>query len=145
MCTQWRLRSASASDAQADLSLCWAHMPFCWFLSWGGSKHSLYKHPRGFNLWELNQKQIFLALFKFSSIYTCDTCFIFREFPEMSIKFLLKHTTFYQNFEVSLIWTKNVLKYSIHFHKPPWNERKISLMLPWNLSHVCALGWPYML
>ena len=31
-CTQQRLRSARASaDAQADLSLCWAHMPFCTF------------------------------------------------------------------------------------------------------------------
>ena len=28
--TQWRLRSDLA-DAQADLSLCWVHMPICWF------------------------------------------------------------------------------------------------------------------
>ena len=28
--TQWRLRSDWA-DAQTELSLCWAHMPLCWF------------------------------------------------------------------------------------------------------------------
>ena len=32
---QWRLWS-DWTDAQADLSLHWAHMPFCWVLSWGG-------------------------------------------------------------------------------------------------------------
>ena len=32
-----------------------------------------------------------------------------------ALKFFLKHTTFYQNFEVSLIWTKNFPRYSIHF------------------------------
>ena len=32
-----------------------------------------------------------------------------------AIKFLLNHTTFYQNFEISLIWMKNFLIYSIHF------------------------------
>ena len=27
----------TAETDQADLSLRWVHMPFCWFLSWGGS------------------------------------------------------------------------------------------------------------
>ena len=27
------------ADAQADPILRWVHMPFCWFLSWGGSVH----------------------------------------------------------------------------------------------------------
>ena len=42
MNAQWRLWSDWA-DAQADLSLCWAHMPFCWFchdaarMSWSWS------------------------------------------------------------------------------------------------------------
>ena len=84
-------------NAEADLSLRWAHMPFCSFLSWGGSKYSLYKHQRGFILWELNQKQI-LALCKFSSIYTCDTCFIFRELPEMSHKISSKTYHFLPKF-----------------------------------------------
>ena len=30
-CCKWRLRSDWA-DAQADLSLCWAHRSFCWFV-----------------------------------------------------------------------------------------------------------------
>ena len=32
-----------------------------------------------------------------------------------AVKFLLKHTPFYHNFEVSLIWMKHFLIYSIHF------------------------------
>ena len=38
LCTQWAAKEVSFlhadsdwADAQADLSLCWAHMPFCWF------------------------------------------------------------------------------------------------------------------
>ena len=56
---------------------------------------------------------------------------------EMSHKILLKYITFYQNFEISREWMKNILTYSIHFSKPPGNERKTSLMPLWNLSHVC--------
>ena len=33
------------------------------------------------------------------------------------LKFLLKHTTFYQNLEISLIWIKNFPMCSIHFWK----------------------------
>ena len=32
------------ADAQADLSLRWAHMPFCWFLSRGGSEDVRFKY-----------------------------------------------------------------------------------------------------
>ena len=41
-----------------------------------------------------------------------------------ALKFLLKHTTFYQNFKISLIWIKNFPIYSIHFWKPSlkWKE-----------------------
>ena len=41
-----------------------------------------------------------------------------------AVKFLLKHTTFYQNFEVYLIWMKNFLIYSVHFSKTSlkWKE-----------------------
>ena len=34
-----------------------------------------------------------------------------------ALKILLKHTTFYQNFKISLIWIKNFPIYSIHFWK----------------------------
>ena len=56
-----------------------------------------------------------------------------------ALKFLLKHTTCYQNFKISLIWIKNFPIYSIHFWKTSlkWKERKISLMPFCNLSHVC--------
>ena len=36
---------------------------------------------------------------------------------EMSHKNLMKYITFYQNFEISLKWMKNMLIYSIHFSK----------------------------
>ena len=49
-----------------------------------------------------------------------------------ALKFLLKYTTFCQNFKISLIWIKNFPIYSIHF----W---KIFLMPFWNLSHVCNI------
>ena len=55
-----------------------------------------------------------------------------------ALNFLLKHTTFYQSFEISLIWIKNCPIYYIHFDKPPWNKRKISLVPFWNLSHACT-------
>ena len=41
-----------------------------------------------------------------------------------TLRFHLKHTTFYQYFEISLIWIKNFLIYSIHFYKTSlkWTE-----------------------
>ena len=41
-----------------------------------------------------------------------------------TLKFLLKHTTFYQNFKISLIWIKNFPIYSTHFWKTSlkWKE-----------------------
>ena len=58
-------------------------------------------------------------------------------FQKWAIKFLLKSTIFYQDFENSLIWMKNFLTCILYtFHKPPWNQRKVSLMPPWNLACI---------
>ena len=46
---------------------------------------------------------------------------------EMSHKILLKYITFYQNFEISRKWMKNILIYSIHFLK---TSRKWKKNLP---------------
>ena len=46
---------------------------------------------------------------------------------EMSHKILLKYITFYQNFEISRKWMKNILIYSIHFSK---TSRKWKKSLP---------------
>ena len=45
----------------------------------------------------------------------------------MSHKILLKYITFYQNFEISRKWMKNILIYSIHFSK---TSRKWKKNLP---------------
>ena len=55
-----------------------------------------------------------------------------------ALKFLLKHTTFYQNFKISLKELRIFLYILYIFEKPPWNEMKISLMPFWNLSYVCV-------
>ena len=53
LCTQRRLRSAWAS---ADLSLCWAHMPFCWFC------HAVAYIKIILNFWRLQCETPFLRI-----------------------------------------------------------------------------------
>ena len=53
-----------------------------------------------------------------------------------ALKFLLKHTTVYQNFEISFIWFKNFPIILYLFVKPPWNEN-----LPDALSKLIKCMW----
>ena len=53
-------------------------------------------------------------------------------------KFLLKHTTFYQNFKISLIWIKNVPIYSIHFWKNLTEMKGKSPWYPFVTYHMYA-------
>ena len=54
-----------------------------------------------------------------------------------ALKFLLKRNTFYNNFK-SLSYELRIFLYILYiFHKPPWNERKISLM-PFETYHMYA-------
>ena len=73
--------------------------------------------------------------------HTCDTSLIFRELPEMSLKISSKTYHFLPKF-----WSLPHLNegfsyihvYSIYFQHPPRNEKKVSLIPLWNLSHVCT-------
>ena len=60
-----------------------------------------------------------------------------------ALKFLLKHTTVYQNFKISLIWIKNFPIYFLHFWKTSlkWKENlPDALLLLITCMAVCIMG-----
>ena len=61
---------------------------------------------------------------------------------EMSHKILLKCITFFQNFEISRKWMKNILIYSIHFSKTSrkWKKNLPDASLKF-FSHVCKYNF----
>ena len=60
----------------------------------------------------------------------------------MGSKISSKTYYFYQNFEISLIWIMNFPILYI-FDKPTWNERKLSMVPFWYLSHVWNPSLPF--
>ena len=69
--------------------------------------------------------------------HTCDTSLIILETPGNELKYI----TFYQNFEISRKWMKNILIYSIHFLK---TSRKWKKNLPdASLKFITCMGWDF--
>ena len=76
--------------------------------------------------------------------HTCEPALIVRETPWNEPKNFFYNILLFTKISKPPSSELRIFLYILYiFDKPPWNERKISLMPFWNLSHVCISVWKF--